>query len=95
MRSVELNPTRNRIVNATTVPPGGPQWEQENSMSPQKTNNKNGGSLGRAASGTASRCDAARAENLRVLAPSFAVIACAVTTLAFSAPDLWPQLFVR
>ena len=64
-------------------------------MSPQNINNKSGGSFGRAASGTAIRCDAARADNLRVLARGFAVMACAVTTLALSAPDLWPHLFLR
>ena len=64
-------------------------------MSPQKTNNRRGGSFGRAASGTASRCDAARTENLRVLTRSLAVMACAVTVLVLNAPDLWPQLFLR
>jgi hypothetical protein len=64
-------------------------------MSPQNTNNKSGGNFGRAASGTAHRCDAARADNVRVLVRSFAVMACAVTTLALSAPDLWPHLFLR
>jgi len=64
-------------------------------MSPQKTNNKSGGNFGRAAFHTASRCDAARADNVRVLVRSFAVMACAVTTLALSAPDLWPHLFLR
>ena len=64
-------------------------------MSPHNTNNKSGDSFGRAASGTASRCDAARAENLRVLTRSLTVMACAVTMLVLNAPDLWPQLFVR
>ena len=64
-------------------------------MPPKNTNNKRGGRFGRAASGTASCCDAARTENLRVLTQSLAVMACAVTTLAINAPDLWPQLFVR
>ena len=64
-------------------------------MSPQDINKKNGGNFGRAASGTAHRCDAARADNLRVLAHGFAVMACAVTTLALGAPDLWPHLFLR
>lgn len=64
-------------------------------MSPQETNNKNGGNFGRAASGTAHRCDAARADNVRVLVRGFAVMACAVTVLVLNAPDLWPQLFLR
>jgi len=64
-------------------------------MSPQKTNNKSGGNFGRAAFHTASRCDAARADNLHVLVRGFAVMAGAVTVLAFNAPDLWPQLFLR
>jgi hypothetical protein len=64
-------------------------------MSPQDTNNKNGGNFGRAASGTAHRCDAARADNVRVLVRGFAVMACAVTVLVLNAPDLWPQLFLR
>ena len=64
-------------------------------MSPQKTNNKSGGCFARAASGTAHRCDAARADNLHVLVRGFAVMAGAVTVLAFNAPDLWPQLFLR
>jgi hypothetical protein len=64
-------------------------------MSPQDTNNKNGGNFGRAASGTAHRCDAARADNVHVLVRGFAVMACAVTVLVLNAPDLWPQLFLR
>ena len=64
-------------------------------MSPQNTDNKSGGNFGRAVSGTASRCDAARADNVRVLVRGFAVMACAVTVLVLNAPDLWPQLFVR
>jgi NaMN:DMB phosphoribosyltransferase len=64
-------------------------------MSPHKTNKKSGGSFGRAASGTALRCDAARADNVHVLVGGFAVMACAVTVLALNAPDLWPQLFLR
>ena len=64
-------------------------------MPPKNTNNKRGGGFGRAASGTASRCDAARADNVRVVLRGVAVMACAVTTLVLNAPDLWPQLFVR
>ena len=64
-------------------------------MSPQKTNNKSGGNFGRAASGTAHRCDAARADNVRDLVRGFAVMAGAVTVLVLNAPDLWPQLFLR
>ena len=65
-------------------------------MSPRYTNNnKSGGSFGRAASGTAIRCDAARADDLRVLARGFAVMACAVSIVVLNAPDLWPQLFLR
>ena len=65
-------------------------------MSPRYTNNnKSGGSCGRAASGTAIRCDAACADNVRDLARGLAVIAGAVSILMLNAPDLWPQLFLR
>jgi len=64
-------------------------------MSPQDNKNNTGGNFGRAASDTAHRCDAARAENVRVLARGFAVMAGAVTVLLLNAPDLWPQLFLR
>jgi hypothetical protein len=64
-------------------------------MSPQNTKNKSGGNFGRAASGTAQRCDAARADNVDVLVRGFAVMACAATVLVLNAPDLWPQLFLR
>ena len=64
-------------------------------MLPQNINNKSGGSFGRAAFATASRCDAARADNLHVLVRGFAVMAGAVTVLALNAPDLLPQLFLR
>jgi hypothetical protein len=62
-------------------------------MPPHNTNNKSCGISGRAVSGTASRCDAARAGNARNLAHGLAVVACAVTVLVLKAPDLWPQLF--
>ena len=84
---------RDAIVNATTAP--GPQSKQEKSMPPHNTNNKSGGIFGRAVSGTASRCDAARADNVRNLAHGLAVMACAATVLVLNAPDLWPQLFLR
>ncbi|HKS60224.1 MAG TPA: hypothetical protein VJT13_00905 [Xanthobacteraceae bacterium] len=64
-------------------------------MSPRDNNNNNGGNFGRAASGTAHRCDAARADNMRDLVRGCAVMACAVTVLVLNAPDLWPQLFLR
>ena len=64
-------------------------------MSPQYTNNKSGGSFGRAASGTACRCDAARADSLRALARGLVFMACAVTILVLNAADLWPHLFLR
>ena len=87
---------RNAIVNATTAPRGGPQSKQEKSMSPHNTNNKSGGSFGRAASGTASRCDAARADNLRdpgARPRRHGLRASRCWSL--NAPDLWPQLFLR
>ena len=65
-------------------------------MSPRRTgNNKSGGNFGRAASGTANCCDAARAENIDVLARGLAVMACAVSILMLNAAELWPQLFLR
>ena len=64
-------------------------------MPPQETNNNRGGRFGRAASGTAIRCDAACADNVRDLARGLAVIAGAVSIMMLNAPDLWPQLFLR
>ena len=65
-------------------------------MSPQHTNNNSGGDFGRAAFGTANRRDAARAENLRDLVRSLALLAFmgfAMVILVRHAPDLWPNLF--
>jgi hypothetical protein len=64
-------------------------------MSLQNTDKKSGGSFGRAASGAINRLDAARAENLRVLAHGLAFIGFMITLLAVNAPDLWPHLFAR
>jgi hypothetical protein len=61
-------------------------------MSPKKINNS-GGSVGRAASGTASRRDAARAADLRVLANGLTVMALTLCVLVFNAPEFWPHLF--
>jgi hypothetical protein len=65
-------------------------------MSPQESNNNSGGNFGRAAFDTADCCDAARAENLRDLVRSLALLAFmgfAMIILVHHAPELWPNLF--
>jgi hypothetical protein len=61
-------------------------------MSP-KTNNKIGGTHGRAA--LILRGDAARAGEMQVLANGFAMLAVTLALLVLSAPQLWPQLFAQ
>ena len=61
-------------------------------MSPNKNNN-NGDALGRAAFGVATRTDAARADEMRVLARGFGLIALSLALLVVNASELWPALF--
>jgi hypothetical protein len=58
-----------------------------------KTNNKHGGTLGRAVSGAGDRRDIVRAGDLRAIRVCLASIVFTGCTLAFSAPGLWPALF--
>jgi len=55
--------------------------------------NLSGGTVGRAASGTANGRDVARAGDFPVIARCLAIVGLAIGTLALSAPDLWPGLF--
>ena len=59
-------------------------------MSP-KTNNKIGGTRGRAA--LSLQGDAARAGERQVLAHGFAMFGLTIALLVISAPTLWPRLF--
>jgi hypothetical protein len=61
-------------------------------MSPDY-NKKNGGSLDRAASGSVIGRDAARVEDLRVLANCLILMAGTIALLVVSGPQLWPHLF--
>ena len=60
-----------------------------------KTNNNIGGTVGRAAYGTGDSRIAARAGDFRAICGCLTIIALAGCTLAFSANDLWPSLFVQ
>ena len=60
-----------------------------------KTNNNIGGKVGRAAFGTGDSRFAARAGDFRAIGGCLAIIALAGCTLAFSASDLWPSLFMQ
>ena len=63
-------------------------------MSPRKNNNNNNGdALGRAAFGGAIRTDAARADEMGVLARGFGLIAVSIALLAVNASELWQALF--
>ena len=57
--------------------------------------NLSGGTVGRAASGTANGRDVARAGDFPVIARCLAIVGLAIGTLALSAPDLWPSLFAQ
>jgi hypothetical protein len=56
-------------------------------------NNNNGDALGRAAFGGANRTDAARADEISVLARGFGLIALSLVLLIVNASELWPALF--
>ena len=60
-------------------------------MSPNNTNN-NGGTRGRAALVSAVGTGAARADEMGVLARSFALIGAMIVLLVAKAPDIWPHL---
>lgn len=60
-------------------------------MSPESITHS--GSVGRAAPGAASRRDAARADDFRVIARCMAVMGFVTCVLVFNAPELWPHLF--
>jgi hypothetical protein len=63
-------------------------------MSPESITHS-GGTVGRAASGTANRRDAACTDDLHVLARCAAVVSLALCMLVFNAPTLWPHLFAH